>query len=150
MTWNRILKCLNFVNTLCASALQNIHWRIYFTVSWIVSWKNMVLLLRNGRTRNSIGSGFSEMRTMGQVKSTHSLKVAHWALLNLTKLLHKHDHYLSAKEKELCFFQYKYISSAFFSGGVEGNKQFYKLSRYQMPYKLFKQSWKKKLNVMRA
>lgn len=39
--------------------------------------ENMVSLLRDGRTRNSLGSGFSETRTMGQDKSIHSPRVAH-------------------------------------------------------------------------
>lgn len=38
---------------------------------------NMVSLLRDGRTRNSLGSGFSETRIMGQDKSTHSPRVTH-------------------------------------------------------------------------
>lgn len=38
---------------------------------------NMISLLRDGKTRNSLGSGFSETRVTGQDKRTHSPGVAH-------------------------------------------------------------------------
>jgi len=49
--------------------------RLPCILNWFMA--NMVSLLRDGRTRNSLGSGFSETGIMGQDKSIHNPRVTH-------------------------------------------------------------------------